>query len=355
MGLHNGFEYDEIEKALAELTADDSSKHIDEFAFVKYLNMLKKFDISQQKSSKNDKKSSGGNNKQEALKKSAQTKLTLSPSIVGLEPASKKLNIAQDVTSSNECLVIDYIPNPNTQPSEVKSSAKPSTSNTQSVAMATTSNAKQTQSEKALNEYANMVSAQKFNEENEKLDKAKRLSKLISAMPDDQKLTALHHVNTYRTATSNNNNANNSSNANAAANASGKAAASILSQNTRSKFVYDPKVYQDNNIENFGVLFKNFAENSVLNQNVIKLVGSRDIQAATRPNVFSSSNATNVHSDVLQTRLNNAPDNMANNNNNANTNANNNNVNNDNKNNTNIITITITITTITTITTTITT
>ena len=49
-----------------------------------------------------------------------------------------------------------------------------------------------------LKEYEEMFKNQKFDEENEKLNKVKRISKLIEAMPESQKATALIQVNKYQ-------------------------------------------------------------------------------------------------------------------------------------------------------------
>lgn len=48
-----------------------------------------------------------------------------------------------------------------------------------------------------FNEYAQMVETQRFDQENEKINKVKRISKLISAMPEDQKISALSQVTKY--------------------------------------------------------------------------------------------------------------------------------------------------------------
>ncbi|CAF0713001.1 unnamed protein product [Brachionus calyciflorus] len=50
---------------------------------------------------------------------------------------------------------------------------------------------------KTLNEYAELFS-QEYDRESEKLNKPKRIDKLISLMPNEQKIHALNHVNSYQ-------------------------------------------------------------------------------------------------------------------------------------------------------------
>ncbi|RNA35631.1 ribonuclease, partial [Brachionus plicatilis] len=56
---------------------------------------------------------------------------------------------------------------------------------------------KNTNNSASLNEYAELFSME-FDKEAEKLNKVKRIDKLISVMPDQQKILALNHVNSYQ-------------------------------------------------------------------------------------------------------------------------------------------------------------
>jgi hypothetical protein len=299
----NGFNREEAEQGLAEFTADNAaSADILDYAFLEYLKMNKKFNYSQQANiDKNLNSLFSGKKKKKkpALKVPMQTN-SATPSLQGVEPASKKLNVEANLNDSDECLCIDYVPSANTN----SSAAKPSTSSS-----AQTNKAKS--SEKVLSEYAKMVQGQEFNQENEKLDKPMRLSKLISAMPDNQKLTALHHVNTYRTANSNtnSNNINTNNNNNGATFSNEK----INGNNQRTaNFNYDPTVYQDNHIDSFNILFTNFSENrknTDLKQNNQQQQQQQQqnqkpfevTKATFKPPIFSNLNNENLQNRILKT------------------------------------------------------
>jgi ribosomal protein L34E len=316
MAILHGFDREEIEQGLAEFTRDNAaSADILDYAFIEYLKMSKKFNYSQQaniEKNVNSLLSGKKKKKKPALKVPMQTNST-TPSLQAVEPASKKLNVEANLNDSDECLYIDYVPSANAN----SSVAMPSTS---SSAQAT----KAKSSEKVLSEYAKMVQGQEFNQENEKLDKPMRLSKLISAMPDNQKLTALHHVNTYRTANSNTNTNTNSNNINNTNNNNNGATFSNEKSNGNNprtaNFNYDPTVYQDNHIDSFNILFTNFSDsrkNTDLRQNNQQQQQQQNQnqkpfevnKAAFKPPIFSNLNNENLQNRILKT------DNMSNNNN----------------------------------------
>lgn len=176
--LSKGHDLDDIEKALNEL-----STNIGEFEFLEYLRMMKNFNKNPTQGNKNERK-------KDLIQKTASVKSNLSPSVVSNEPVSKKLNLSNEADKNDDdCLFIEFKPSDGAKSKPSKNAGGESSS--------------LPSQNKTLNEYAKMIQ-KPFDEENEKVNKVKRISKLISAMPDEQKITALHEVNNRMTASTNN-------------------------------------------------------------------------------------------------------------------------------------------------------
>ena len=243
--LSKGHDLDDIEKALNELTTN-----IGEFEFLEYLRMMKNFNKNQTQGSKNERK-------KDLIQKTASVKSNLSPSVVSNEPVSKKLNLSEAGKNDDDCLFIEFKPSDGDKSKPSKNASGESSS--------------LPSQNKTLNEYAKMIQ-KPFDEENEKLNKVKRISKLISAMPDEQKITALHEVNNRMTA------ANNSSTKSGTEVSDDKSSKSNIAQlmdinvnkfddfvkpvvpqnKDKFNFHYDPTVYQDD--ANMNGLFSNFSD-----------------------------------------------------------------------------------------------
>lgn len=202
LALSKGFDQLDIDRALKETNV----MNIGEMEFLEYLKMTCNFNKKQKQN----------------VKKADSPKQ---------EPAIKKANLTK--SRSPECEIVDFIPN------KTYTIIKP---------------AEKINTNQMLNEYAEMFQTQEFDKENEKMNKVKRISKLISAMPDDQKVTAIHQVSKY--------NMQNSKQKNGQASSSSNQIDPLIIEPEKSQLSYNPAMYQDDTLDhsdaNFQYIFSNY-------------------------------------------------------------------------------------------------
>ena len=141
MAIEQGFTLDEIEKGFADLAMDN----VDPSKFIDHLKSSRLIKITL-------------NNKKNSFINKVPVSKEKAPVIKVIPVINKPLT-----TSGSDCEIVQVI-----------------------------------DTKKSLIEYAEMFDSQEFGEENEKLNKVKRISKLIAAMPDNQRAVALSQVNTYQ-------------------------------------------------------------------------------------------------------------------------------------------------------------
>jgi hypothetical protein len=166
IGVANGYQYHEIEKAIGELNPSCTTSN----EFLDYLKMTCK-------------SNAGGSSLQKSS--SACSKIAMSPSISSICSSSKKMNLNPSPSFEG---VTKQLNNDAAAISNQKSQAQSNRTNQKSPTIM----------KEALSEYAQMIHTQEFdNQKSEKKNKALRISKLIEAMPDEQKANAISQMSKY--------------------------------------------------------------------------------------------------------------------------------------------------------------